>query len=131
MLVYVIKSKKNKDKKDLPCIIECHGGGGITMHAMYLNGVMSRLCTMMDVVVFNIEYRLAPEHKTPAGAWDVVAAVKHFKENAAKYGGDPNRLSLMGDSGGAWVAMIACVLLMREDPALPKQLIKTLYLCYP
>lgn len=131
MVVYIIKAKKNKDKKDLPCMIECHGGWGISMQAKYLNGVMSRLCTMMDVVIFNIEYRLAPEHKTPAGAQDCVAAVKHFKEHAAQYGGNPDKLSLMGDSGGAWIAMIACVLLMREDPALPKQLIKTLYLMYP
>ena len=61
----------------------------------------------------------------------MVAAIKYFNENAAKHGTAVGRISIGGDSGGAWPCAGACLLLGREDPALPKQLVKTCNLMYP
>ena len=137
MRVIVIKSKKNIEKTDYyqkakkACFVYCHGGGAVALKPEHLNGKLARLCLALDIVVFNIDYRLAPEAKTPEGFKDCVAAVKHFKEHAAEYGGDPNKLSLGGDSGGAWIAMGACILLLREEAQLAQKMINTLYLWYP
>jgi acetyl esterase len=49
----------------------------------------------------NATYRLAPTAKWPSAADDVRAMVKWAKENAAKFGGDPNRIYLIGHSAGA------------------------------
>ena len=49
----------------------------------------------------NATYRLAPRHKWPAAAEDVGAAVKWVRANITAYGGDPNRIVLMGHSAGA------------------------------
>lgn len=46
-------------------------------------------------------YRLAPEHKWPAGAQDVAAAVDWIRNNIASYGGDPGKIVLCGTSAGA------------------------------
>lgn len=46
-------------------------------------------------------YRLAPAHVWPSGAQDVGAAVAWLREHAAAYGGDPERIVLMGSSAGA------------------------------
>jgi acetyl esterase/lipase len=48
-----------------------------------------------------MNYRLAPDHRWPAGAQDVAAAVAWLRANVAQYGGDPDRIVLMGSSAGA------------------------------
>ncbi len=49
----------------------------------------------------NITYRHAPEVTWPAGAEDVAAAVGWIRGNIAAYGGDPDRIVVMGNSAGA------------------------------
>ena len=49
----------------------------------------------------NVTYRLAPQHRWPAGAEDVAAAVRWVGANIAAHGGDPGRVFLMGHSAGA------------------------------
>jgi acetyl esterase len=49
----------------------------------------------------NANYRLAPAAKWPAGAEDVRGMVIWAKTNALRYGGDPNRIFLIGHSAGA------------------------------
>lgn len=46
-------------------------------------------------------YRLAPDHPWPAGAEDVAQVIAWVKANVAKYGGDPDRIVLSGQSAGA------------------------------
>jgi triacylglycerol lipase len=49
----------------------------------------------------NIDYRLAPKNHWPDAQEDMAAVVRWVKENAAQYGGDPNRIVLWGESAGA------------------------------
>ena len=50
-------------------------------------------------------YRLAPKHKWPAGTEDVAGALTWVRKNGEKFGGDTNRIFVMGySSGGAHVA---------------------------
>lgn len=46
-------------------------------------------------------YRLAPEHKWPSGAEDVAGAVAWLRQNVARYGGDPDKIVVAGNSAGA------------------------------
>lgn len=38
----------------------------------------------------------------------ILASVRYFKENAAKYGVDPSKLVLEGTSGGGYAVSAAC-----------------------
>ena len=51
-------------------------------------------------VGINVEYRLAPEVRHPAGAEDVRDALDWVVAHAGEYGGDPRRLLLVGHSAG-------------------------------
>lgn len=53
------------------------------------------------MVGVNVEYRLAPEFPWPAGVEDMGAAVRFVTDKIASYGGDSNRVFLMGHSAGA------------------------------
>jgi arylformamidase len=54
-----------------------------------------------DMVGVTMNYRLAPDHRFPAGAEDVAAAVAWLRANVADHGGDPDRIVLAGSSAGA------------------------------
>ena len=54
------------------------------------------------------DYRLVPGVRFPAFVEDGALAVRWARDNAARYGGDPNRITLAGHSAGAYnAAMLA------------------------
>ena len=50
------------------------------------------------------DYRLVPEVRFPAFLEDSAAAVRWVRSNAARFGGDPDRIVLVGHSAGAYNA---------------------------
>jgi arylformamidase len=82
-----------------------HGGGFVrgdkstpgTPH----NANVGLWASRSGMVGVTMNYRLAPEHRFPAGAADVAAAVAWLRANVAEHGGDPDRIVLAGSSAGA------------------------------
>ena len=68
------------------------------------------------VVTVIPNYRLGPTHRWPAGAEDVVRAVSWVRSHAAEYGGDPERIWLVGESAGA-THVASATLLRRFHPS--------------
>ena len=68
---------------------------------------MFRWAYKYNCIVFNVEYRLAPETKTPGGARDFMHAFLHVYENASTYKIDRNKIVIAGDSGGAYICLMA------------------------
>lgn len=58
------------------------------------------------------DYRIYPEVRFPGFVEDAAAALRWVRDNATRYGGDPNRIVLVGHSAGAHIAMLAAL-----DPA--------------
>ncbi len=52
----------------------------------------------IGLVGISATYRLAPEAQWPEGANDIGAAVQWVKENISEYGGDPERIYVIGKS---------------------------------
>jgi acetyl esterase/lipase len=50
------------------------------------------------------DYRLYPEARYPGFIEDGARAVRWAKDNAARFGGDPDKLFVMGHSAGAYIA---------------------------
>ncbi len=84
----------------LPVVLYIHGGG-FRILSKDTHGLLSIAFSRRGYVVFNINYRLAPAHPFPAAVEDACAALAWVIDNAARYGGDPNRLVLAGESAGA------------------------------
>jgi acetyl esterase/lipase len=55
------------------------------------------------------DYRLVPEVRFPAFLEDAAAAVRWVRANAARLGGDPDRIVLVGHSAGAYNAAMLAV----------------------
>ena len=58
------------------------------------------------MVVFNVEYHLSPEVKFPVAVNDAYAASSGCAAEAARFGVDPDRLVLAGDSAGANLVIV-------------------------
>jgi acetyl esterase/lipase len=53
------------------------------------------------------DYRVYPEARFPDFVEDAAAALRWVSDNIARYGGDPERIVLVGHSAGAHIAMLA------------------------
>ncbi len=86
-----------------PVVVNFHGGGLISMDKRSYER-FSRSLAKSGFLVCNANYRLAPGADYRKQLEDVCAAVEWVRENAARFGGDPSRIVLAGDSAGAWLA---------------------------
>jgi acetyl esterase len=90
-------------KGPLPMVLYIHGGG-FRILSKDTHWALAIAFARRGNVVFNINYRLAPEHPFPAAVEDGCAALAWAVENAARFGADPDRLVLAGESAGANLA---------------------------
>lgn len=95
----------------LPGYVYLHGGGfwlgSIDEH---INDAFCRhRAVAAGVVVFAVEYRLAPEHQLPIPSDDATAALIWCYRHASELGIDPGRIVLGGVSAGGNLALIAAL----------------------
>ncbi|MFC7185562.1 alpha/beta hydrolase [Halorubrum yunnanense] len=117
------------DAAGVRALVHFHGGGWTLGTLDSIDGPCRELATRADAVVVSVDYRLAPEHPFPVAVDEAAAAVEWVAENAAGFGGDPDRLGVSGTSAGATLALAACLYgreLADESPDVAGQ-----FLCYP
>lgn len=104
---------KKSDKK-MPVIFYIHGGAGIWGSGCDPLYSGENLVKRHDIVVVNCNYRLNSlgfldlekiggieyANSKNLGIYDQIAAIKWVKENITEFGGDPNNITLMGESAG-------------------------------
>ena len=71
------------------------------------------------------DYRLVPEVRYPGFLEDNAAAVRWARDNAARYGGDPDRIVIVGHSAGAYnAAMLALDQRWLDRAGVPREAIR-------
>jgi para-nitrobenzyl esterase len=103
------------DGKKRPVLVWLHGGGYTSGNGIEQDGYDGENLTRKgDVVFVSINHRLGPigfsdlsgvggekyASSGNVGALDMVAALKWVNENIANFGGDPDNVTIMGQSGG-------------------------------
>jgi len=92
-------ARPKKSDHLLPCVLCIHGGGFRAGNRDSYNPLLIKLAGRGYVAVA-ASYRLAPKYQFPAAIFDVKAAVRWLKANAAVYQIDPDRIGVTGDSAG-------------------------------
>ena len=103
----------------LPTLIYYHGGGWVIGNIETHDSTCRRLANKSRCQVISIDYRLAPEHPFPTPTDDALAAFRHIRDNAARFGADPARLAVGGDSAGGNISAVVCQACRQTGEPMP------------
>ena len=97
-----------------PVLVYLHGGGWVC-GSPATHAKLGRRFADSGYLVFNVDYRLAPEHPFPTPLEDCLHAIRWAARVAGEYGGDAEKLAVGGDSAGGNLSAAAAALL-ADDP---------------
>jgi acetyl esterase len=107
-----------------PLLVFFHGSGFVLCSLDTHDGMCRNLCAAAGCVVASVDYRLAPEHKFPAGIEDCLHATRWAAAHATELGADASRIAVAGDSAGGNMAAVTAIRVRDEGgPALCGQLL--------
>ena len=123
-------TKGLKDGKKRPVMVWFHGGGYAAGNGIEQDGYHGEnLARYGDIVFVSVNHRLNAfgfsdfsgvngkyEDSGNAGTLDMVAALKWVNKNIENFGGDPNNVTIMGQSGGG--AKVCTLVAMPETKGL-------------
>jgi len=119
--VLVHTPRHMSNKKNNVGVLYAHGGGAIAGTAELYKPMLSALAIKSNIVIFNVDYRLAPETKCPTNILDFYCALKHIQENADNLGIDADKVGISGESGGGYICFGTMVkLAMKNESHLVK-----------
>jgi acetyl esterase/lipase len=100
-----------------PLLLFLHDGGGVVGAPEFSDGLLSRLAETARCPILAPAYRLAPEHRFPAGFEDALATYDWAESHAADFG--VGRVAVGGQSIGAGLAASLCQTLKAQGRAQP------------
>jgi acetyl esterase len=112
-----------------PLLVYAHGGSFALGALASWDGMLRELVRASGVAVLSVGYRLAPEHRFPAGFDDMLAVVRYAAREGAALGIDQMRLAVGGDSAGGNLAL-AAALALRDAGASPLSFMLLVYGVY-
>jgi acetyl esterase/lipase len=109
--------RPNNQDPSAPVFVYLHMGGGVIGDLDTGHGFCAILAKGARCAVVSIDYRLAPEHKFPAGLDDSLFAYRWVRDNAARFGAQAGIAAIGGDSmGGNFSAIVVHDLKKAAEP---------------
>ncbi len=102
-----------------PLMVYYHMGGGVVGDLDTCHPWCSILASRVKCPVLSVDYRLAPQHKFPAGIDDCIAAYEWGLRNAGKFGAPDGVAAIGGDSMGGNFSAIIAQEMQRQGKPLP------------
>ncbi len=94
---------RTRADRPAPLVLVVHGGGWMAGGAEEM-AAWNPWLAQRGYAVASVEYRLVPAASWPGQREDVLAALDHLRENAARFGLDADRVVLLGRSAGGQIA---------------------------
>jgi acetyl esterase/lipase len=96
-----------KDKATGAAIVVCPGGGYGGLALDHEGDQIGRWLNSEGITAFILRYRHAPDYHHPIPLGDAKRAMRTVREQAAKWGIDPNRIGMLGFSAGGHLTATA------------------------
>lgn len=101
---------KDSQEELLPALIYFHGGGFVLGDIESYDKMLAQLCQQSNIVIISVAYRLAPETMFPGAVEDTQESTDWIAEHADFLKIDFNQIAIGGDSAGANLATVYCLL---------------------
>jgi acetyl esterase len=101
-----------------PLLVFFHGSGFVLCSLDTHDGMCRNLCAGAGCIVASVDYRLAPEHKFPAGIDDCLHATRWAAAHAAELGANAKHIAVGGDSAGGNMATVTALRVREESGTL-------------
>ena len=88
-----------------PAIVFFHGGGWQQGNKSHMHKWIRRAASSGYVGV-SVQYSFAPEFKWPSQVLDARDAIRWLRDHAGIYNVDPDRIGVMGESAGGYLALM-------------------------
>ncbi|MGH1421416.1 MAG: alpha/beta hydrolase [Hyphomonas sp.] len=111
--------KPDNQDASAPMMTYYHMGGGVIGDLDTCHAFCSIIAARVGCPIVSVDYRLAPEHKFPAGINDAICAYEWTLRNAGKYGAPEGIASVGGDSMGGNFSAVIAQEMQREHKPLP------------
>ncbi|KAJ9645567.1 hypothetical protein H2204_001148 [Knufia peltigerae] len=111
-----------------PVMVFSHSGGWCMGSLDTEEFICQLLCIRLNLVIFSVGYRLAPEYPYPTGCYDVFDTIKWVATNAASFGGDLSQGFITGGVSGGGNHTVEATILARNEGLQPK-LTGHVYIC--
>lgn len=90
------------------CILYLHGGGLGYGIAPYQYKYACKYAIDLGLKVYMLDYHLLPKYKFPYQVNDSINSIKYLNDNADKLNIDKNKIIVLGESAGGYLASIIC-----------------------
>lgn len=97
-----------RDAKNARIILFVHGGEWTKGDKLEIS-YKPQFFNTHKIIFAATNYRLNPADNHPAQVNDLAAAVRYLHDNAAKYGGDPKKIILLGHSAGCHLVTLVAL----------------------
>lgn len=91
-------------------LIYIRGGGFVVGSLETHHTVVAELCDNSGLLTIAPDFRMAPENPFPAALEDCYGVLEHLAAVASQYGADPDKIVISGDSSGANMAVVVCMM---------------------
>lgn len=99
--------------KAKPVLVIFHGGGWLLNNKSIMTDLANSIATRTDIITVNVNYRLLSDVNNTTTVNEIVedalGAVAWVKHNIKRYGGDPEKVAVTGDSAGGHLAAMVTV----------------------
>lgn len=102
--IYIFKPKNVPTNS--PIVIYYHGGGFILPWTTISEARARKYAITFNKIVVGIDYRVAPENPFPIPNDDCYSTFKWVIKNGHSFGGNPDKIMVIGESAGATLSAI-------------------------
>jgi acetyl esterase/lipase len=96
-------------RRPTPLVIWSHGSGWLSENGRLSADVVAAQLNTRGYAVAGVAIRSSANAQFPGQLYDIKAAIRFLRANAARYHLDPRRFAVMGESSGGWTSAMAAV----------------------
>jgi acetyl esterase len=122
LLIVRLYRQRDLGPEPVPLVVNFHGGGFVMGNLTAADWLCGQVAAQARVIVASVDYRLAPEYPAPTPFTDSWTATRWLVRHAGLLGGDPSRVTVLGESAGANLAALVALASRdqsRTDPSWP------------